>query len=86
MSQITLADAGTAVASGMGNAGAQVSGPSVMFVEINYPTKPLFRSFFISPTRIHSIASFIVRDSRNYSQLYNPGSGATQMTCDKYTA
>ena len=41
----TLADAGTTVASGMGNAGAQVTAPpgsGVMFVEVNYLTKPLF--------------------------------------------
>jgi len=84
----TLTDAGTTVASGMGNAGTQVTAPSgsgVMFVEVNYLTKPLFGSFLMSPTRIHYIASFIVRDSRDYSQLYNPSPGATQMTCDKYT-
>jgi hypothetical protein len=84
----TLADAGTTVASGMGNAGAQVTAPvgsGVMFVEVNYLTKPLFGSFLVSPTRIHYIASFIVRDGRSYSQLYNPSPGATQMTCDKYT-
>lgn len=83
------ADAGTTVASGMGNAGAQVTAPvgsGVMFVEVNYLTKPLFGSFLVSPTRIHYIASFIVRDGRSYSQLYNPPPGATQMTCDKYTA
>jgi Flp pilus assembly protein TadG len=83
-----VGDAGTTVASGMGNAGAQVTAPSgsgVMFVEVNYLTKPLFGSFLIGPTRIHYIASFIVRDGRDYKQLYNPGSGATQMTCDKYT-
>lgn len=82
------ADAGTTVASGMGNAGAQVNAPSgsgVMFVEVNYLTTPLFGSFLVSPTRIHYIASFIVRDSRDYKQLYNTGAGATQMTCDKYT-
>jgi hypothetical protein len=55
-------------------------------VEVNYLTKPLFGSFLIGPTRIHYIASFIVRDGRDYKQLYNPGSGATQMTCDKYTS
>jgi Flp pilus assembly protein TadG len=81
-------DAGTAVPNGMGNAGAQVIAPSgsgVMFVEVNYLTKPLFGSFLVSPTRIHYVASFIVRDSRDYSQLFNTGAGATKMTCDKYT-
>ena len=41
----TPTDAGTTVASGMGNAGAQVTAPpgsGVMFVEVNYLTKPLF--------------------------------------------
>lgn len=73
----------------MGNAGAPVTvpiGSGVMFVEVNYLTKPLFGSFLVSPTRIHYIASFIVRDRRDSSQLYNPSPGATQMTCVKYTA
>ena len=84
----SLTDAGTTVASGMGNADAQVTAPpgsGVMFVEVNYLTKPLFGSVLMSPTRIHYIASFIVRDNRDYKQLYNPSPGATQMTCDKYT-
>ena len=39
----------------------------------------------MSPTRIHYIASFIVRDNRDYKRRYTPSPGATQMTCDKYT-
>jgi Flp pilus assembly protein TadG len=81
----TQANAGTAVPNGMGVTGAQVTAPSgsgVMFVEINYLTKPLFGTLLVSPTRIHYVASFIVRDQRDYSQLFNPAT-ATQMTCDR---
>jgi Flp pilus assembly protein TadG len=84
-----LSDAGTTATAGMGDTGSQVNAPpdsGVMFVEINYLTKPLFGSWLTSPARIHYIASFIVRDKRAFAQIYNPGTGATRMTCDKYTS
>lgn len=84
----TSSNAGTTAASGMGDTGAQVNAPSgsgVMFVEINYLTKPLFGTWLTSPARIHYVASFIVRDRRDFSQIYNPSPTATRMTCDKYT-
>ena len=84
----TSTNAGTTVASGMGDAGAQVNAPSgsgVMFVEINYLTKPLFGTWLTSPARIHYIASFIVRDRRDYSQLFNPTPTATAATCNLHT-
>jgi Flp pilus assembly protein TadG len=85
----TSANAGTTTTSGMGETGAQVNAPDgsgVMFVEINYLTKPLFGTWLTSPARVHYIASFIVRDRRDFSQIYNPSPTATRMTCDKYTS
>lgn len=61
------------------------AGYGVMFVEINYLTKPLFGTWLTSPARLHYVASFIVRDRRDYAQLYNPSS-STKMTCNLYTS
>lgn len=78
---------------GMGDtATTAVSAPAnsgVMFVEINYLSKPLFGEWLTQPMRIHSIASFIVRDKRTFDQLYNPSPAITtanKLTCDRYTA
>lgn len=85
----TSGDAGVTVAAGMGDAGKQVSAPSgsgVMFVEINYQYQPLFGSLFAAPTKLHYVASFIIRDKRDFSQVYNPSASAPLSTCDKHTA
>ena len=87
----TQANAGTAQPNGMGDANALITAPAgsgVIFVEINYNYKPLISSYLVGPTsRIHYIASFIVRDNRDFSQMYNPSiTPPTQRsTCDKYT-
>lgn len=84
----TLTNAGTAATSGMGDSGTQVNAPGgsgVMFVEVNYLTEHLFGTWLTSPARIHYVATFIVRDRRDFSQLYNPSPTATRITCDKYT-
>jgi len=84
----TQTNAGTAATNGMGDSGAQVNAPGgsgVMFVEINYLTEPLFGTWLTSPARIHYVATFIVRDRRDFSQIFNPSPTATRMTCDKYT-
>lgn len=89
----TSANKGTDAATGMGDDAASMvtapPGSAVMYVEVNYLTKPLFGTWLTSATRIHYIASFIVRDRRDFKQLYNPApavaSGA-MMTCNKYTA
>lgn len=84
-----VADDGTTAASGMGDTGAQVSAPpdsGVMFVEINYLTKPLFGTWLTAPIRIHYIASFIVRDKRLFDQIYNPSPASTRATCNLYTS
>lgn len=85
----TSAYAGTTMASGMGDTGYKVSAPQgsgVMFVEINYKYQNLFGTLFVGSTTIHYIASFIVRDKRDYSQIYNPSPTATRSTCDLYTS
>ena len=84
----TSANAGTTASTGMGDTGSKVTAPSgsgLMFVEINYLYQPLFSSWLISNARIHYIASFIVRDQRDFSMIYNPSPTATRSTCDKYS-
>lgn len=85
----TAADAGTVTTAGMGPTGGKVSAPqdnAVMFVEINYNYKPLFGSMFVAPQVIRYTGSLLVRDNRDYRQIYNPTPAATASTCDKYTS
>lgn len=85
-SDATSAKAGTTTA-GMGDAGATVSAPSgsaVMFVEINYDYQPLFTSL-LGTRKLHYIASFIVRDNRDWSRVYNPVTAAPISSCDLHT-
>jgi Flp pilus assembly protein TadG len=80
--------AGVAAPTGMGDAGAKVVAPKdsgVMFVEINYEYKPIFGSMYMKPTRIHYIASFMVRDNRDFERISNPNPTATASTCDLYS-
>ncbi|MDD1450561.1 histidine kinase [Sphingomonas sp. H160509] len=81
-------DTTTSTDSGMGDNGAKVTAPpnsGVMFVEVNYQYQPIAPNWLIGPTRLHYIASFIVRDNRDFTQIYNPNPTATASTCDKYT-
>lgn len=85
----TIANAGTTMATGMGDAGYKVNAPSgagVMFIEVNYNYQPFFGTMFVGNRLMHYTASFVVRDLRDYAQIYNPSPAATRMTCDKYTA
>ena len=74
---------------GMGEPGEKVIAPpnsAVMFVEINYDYTPLITNYFIGNTKLHQIASFIVRDNRDFDKgVTNPSPAATSMTCNKYT-
>jgi Flp pilus assembly protein TadG len=84
----TLGNAGTTMTAGMGDTGYKVSAPSgggVMFVEVNYNYQPFFGTMFVTNKLMHYTASFVVRDLRDYSQIYNPSPAATRMTCDRYT-
>ncbi|MEN3747900.1 histidine kinase [Sphingomonas sp. HF-S3] len=83
-------DAGTPAATGMGEAGAKVNAPlnsAVMFVEVNYLYTPMIgNGWFASPRKLKYVASFIVRDNRDLTQLYNPSPAATRSTCNLYGA
>jgi TadE-like protein len=91
---------GLSVPSGVGPAGAVILAPAnagVMFVEANYEFRPLFGpvfGVFTSTNRIHYVASFLVRDNRDYTAsattgmplLMNGGtSPAPRATCNLYT-
>jgi len=85
----TAAYAGTTTTSGMGKTGSKVSAPSgsgVMFVEVNYAYRPLFGSLFVPSQTISYVASFIVRDKRDFSMIYNPAPAATRNNCSLYAA
>lgn len=77
------ANVGTTATNGMGRAGAKVNAPmansGVMFVEVNYEHTPLFPGL-TSSSNIGYVASFIVRDPRDFSQLY-ASTGVTASTC-----
>lgn len=85
------ADKGTLRNEGMGEPGARVHSPEgsgVMFVEINYEYQPVVSSAWLpqQTTVIRYTGSFIVRDRREFSQLYNPDPAAERKTCNLYTA
>lgn len=85
----TAANQGTDAPTGMGPPGRQVVAPpnsGVMFVEINYQYQPVITKYWLpsGAEKIRYLASFIVRDQRDFSQIYNPEPAATRATCDKY--
>lgn len=85
----TVTNAGTLAASGMGDAGYQVSAPTgygVMFVEVNYAYQAMFGTLYAPSMRVHYVASYVVRDRRDYTQIYNPAPTATRSTCNLYTS
>jgi Flp pilus assembly protein TadG len=82
------ANAGTLAPGGIGPAGAKVIAPpssGLMFVEVNYEYDPLFTNWMLTSGRIHYTASFIVRDRRDFTQVYNPTPSAVRATCDRHT-
>lgn len=84
-----MANQGTPAPLGMGEPTARVNAPldsGVMFVEINYNYQPIVGAWIYGNPRIRYTASFIVRDRRDFRQIYNPSPAATRLTCDKYTA
>lgn len=85
----TPANAGTLAPLGMGDPGEQVQAPTnggTIFVEINYDYKPVVGQWLFGAARIHYIASFVVRDNRDFTQIYNPSPTATRSTCNLYPA
>ncbi|NLS26594.1 hypothetical protein S2M10_15780 [Sphingomonas sp. S2M10] len=81
---------GTLAPNGMGENGAQVNAPvdsGVMFVEINYLYTPLVgKGWFTDTKTLRYVASFVVRDNRDYTQVYNPETTTNRSTCDQYGA
>lgn len=92
-SDATPATAGTEAVGGMGPAGSKVIAPpnsGIIFVEVNYEYKPVVSARWLpaGTTRLHYIASFIVRDRRDFTRIFNPAPSvapADIMTCDRYT-
>jgi hypothetical protein len=79
-----------ALSDGIGPEDNEVSaeaGAPVIFVEINYEYQPLISDRFLGDSSIHSIASFMVRDSRDMSGLlqHNIESPDTVADCRDYT-
>lgn len=90
----SASSAGVAMPNGMGDTAAtRVSAPvgsGVMYIEVSYDYKPVFSTYWVpggaSATRIRYTASYVVRDRRDFTQIYNPSPAATQYFCDLYTA
>ena len=85
------ANAGTPSPLGMGDPGSEVIAPpnsGVMFVELNYDYRPIVTTSWLpnGSTKLHYIASFIVRNNRDFSQIYNPTTTPTtsRSSCDKH--
>jgi len=88
-STATQADAGTTASSGMGDTGRKVVAPSgmgVIFIEVNYEYQPIVSSWLAQPFRMHYVASMIVRNNRDFRQIYNPANSATPSTCNLFQA
>ena len=85
----TAANAGKDQPNGMGDPGAKVNAPEgagVMFVEVNYDYQPIVGTWLMGSSRIRYIASFIVRDRRLFSQIFNPSPSVTPSKCNVYSA
>ena len=68
---------------GMGPTGRQVVAPeagSTMFVEVYYQYTPLIKTSLSPDTEMTEIASMMVRDRRDLTQIYNV-ENATRSTC-----
>jgi hypothetical protein len=68
---------------GMGPTGRQVTasdGGATMFVEVHYRYQPLFSSSLVPSLDITEIASMMVRDRRDLTQIYNT-EAATVSNC-----
>jgi hypothetical protein len=66
---------------GMGPAGREVTAPSgtaVMFVEIAYQYQPLAYGKWLGPRQIRTTAAFNIREARDLTTVYTPG---TKSTC-----
>lgn len=85
----TVGNAGTTVATGVGDPGSLISAPAgsgLMFIEVNYDYQPLVSAYFLGATQIRFTSSYIIRDNRDLKQIYNPNPTATRSTCNVYAA
>ena len=80
-----FANQGVNVPGGIGGINAP-NDSGVMVVEVNYRYRPLFRSLFVNEQIIRYVQSFVVRDNRDFTRIYNPNPVATPSTCNLYTA
>ncbi len=74
---------GTTNLTGLGPTGRQVTAPdngATMFIEVYYEYKPIVKTSLAPDTSMTEIASMIVRDRRDLSQVY-PVTGVTASTC-----
>ena len=79
-----------ATISGIGPAGNQVAAPAggaVIFVELVYDYAPLVSSKFVGTAPITATAAFVVRDSRDLSQIYQRSSTSPDpiSSCSTYS-
>ena len=82
-------EAGTLAPIGMGDRGREINAPpgsGVIVVEINYQYQPLVPAWLAKPFRIHTVASMIVRNNRDFQQIYNPLWLVTPSYCHVYEA
>lgn len=85
----TYANRGVEMSGGFGPAPLLNAPPgsAVIFVEVNYQYHPLFGNLFIASNKMHYVASFIVRDSRDYTQIFSSTAftgTAVRSTCNLY--
>lgn len=76
---------------GIGDQNPKVQSPvgsGVMYIEVNYDYRPIVSSAWLpgGSARIHATAAFVVRDRRNFDQIYNPEPAAPRHYCDAYSA
>lgn len=74
---------------GMGPPTRRVSAPpnsAVIYVEVNYDYTPIADFGLITGTKLHYVASFVVRDNRDLTQVYNPNPTAVAQTCGLHNA
>ena len=74
---------------GMGPTGHEVIASEdspVIFVELVYEYQPLVSTAFVPGTRITATSAFMVRDSRDQSQLYQRNAGAQIADCSIHDA
>lgn len=76
-------------AAGIGPDGEEVAAlpdDALIFVELSYTYKPLISARFVGTPEITSISSFMVRDDRDLSQIYqrDPASPDPVQNCDTF--